>query len=131
MIRKTWIVFTCIMATVALSLFFSSCAGLNPTPPELSVCNGIDSEDSWICTVASKYNLTPEDFDSILLDANTVAIIAGAYNREQARKVILKLIDNVETRELSYTGLIEIVLKDTDKADLLDQMISRHLTFFK
>jgi len=107
------------------------CAGLSQTPAELSVCAAPDATSSWICSIANRYNFTVEDMDSLLLDANAVAMISGAYNKEQARKVIKKLMNDVSTLQLSYTGLIQIVLKDVEDADLLLGIISRRLMLFK
>ena len=121
-----YIVLICI---AALSLL--SCAGMSQTPAELSVCAAPDASGSWICSIASRYNFTVEDMDSLLLDANAVAMISGAYNKEQAGKVIKKLMNDVSTMQLSYTGLIQIVLKDVEDADLLLGIISRRLMLFK
>ena len=126
--KKIWSVFTFAAAGLVLAVFFCSCATYPTAGP--SVCLNPDAQGSWICSVATEYSLTPEKLDMMLLDATTIGLVAGALDKKKAREVILGLIQTVETVSLSYSGLIRIVLDESEKAALVAQLVSRHLMLF-
>ena len=127
--RKIWSVFTFAAAGVVLAVFFSGCATFQNAGP--SVCLDPAAQGSWICGVSAEYNLTPEQLDLMLLDANTLALVAGVYDKAHARKVIKEILNTVETVALSYTGLINYILSESERAQLAAQLVSRHLMLFK
>ena len=127
--RKLYNFVTFAAAGLVLAVFFCSCASYPNAAP--SVCLSPDAQGSWICAVSAEYSLTPEQLDLMLLDANTLGLVAGAYDKAQARKVIKEILNTVETVALSYTGLINFILAESERAQLAAQLVSRHLMLFK
>lgn len=104
--------------------------GLQPLETEPSVCEKPEAAVSWICKVTAEMNTTPEEINGILLDANAIGLITEAYKKEQALKVIDVLEVSLGSTQ-SYTNLINLVIKETDKAKLIASIVSRRLGSFQ
>jgi hypothetical protein len=110
---------TLIAVASGIILLLSGCAfqGGGVAPEDrVTVCNTVEGcQDSWICSVLAERGFVPEDVDGLLLDGNTIAVLAvGAYKsqKEIIAKFVLAIRNSVANKTIPWKELIDSLYKN-------------------
>jgi len=121
-------ILTLLFAGALVSAFFLSCAG-SPVAKQ-PVCSEPDAENSWICYASAQAGITPEAAGDLILKTNVAAILAGAYEREQAAAVVKRGLELLNIGTYTYTDLIYYFVGEIENVDLMAVLISDMVPVF-
>lgn len=107
---------------------FMACMPFHST----GVCDNPETyEQSWLCHVAKSQSLQLEDFDDIIIDAETLALITDTVEAEAVIEWVHKIQAFVKASDvLTYSELLTEIRTDA-KARLLYQRLSKRLYLFE
>lgn len=114
------------MITLAV-LFTFGCATTYP-PPQTPVCAKPEAADSVICATATRLQMTPEQIDSMFLDAALVGIGTKVISAKELRSALVDVSDWIVTREiLNIQGIINYLTQKAEIDKALAALLSRRL----
>jgi hypothetical protein len=92
------------------------------------VCSKPESADSVICAIATKQGMTPEQIDTMFLDAALAGIGTKLFSAKDLRTALQKARNFVVDRDiLSIQGLTAHLVKQAEIDPALAMLLSRRL----
>ena len=117
-----------LLAMVAL---ITGCATMYP-PPTAPLCGKPEAALSVICEIGAKIGTTPEQMDTMLLDASLIGIGTKVTTGAELRAAIGKVQKYVnDTPTLSVNLIIGYLVKEAKIDPALALLLSRRLVFLQ
>ena len=113
-----------------LLLIVTGCANVGQIypPPAVPVCSKPEAADSIICAIATRQGLTPEQIDTMFLDAALAGIGGKLFSAKDFRAALQKAREWVVDRDiLSVQGLTAYLVKQSEIDPALAVLLSRRL----
>lgn len=120
-----------IIALLAIVALMTGCATMYPPPPA-PVCAQPDATGSVLCAIGLKINTTPEQMDTMLLDASLIGIGTKVTTGAELEKAIGKVQKYVnDTPTLSVNLIVKYLVKEAQIDPALALLLSRRLVFLQ
>ena len=116
-----------ILSVMAMAVFGVGCGKMYP-PPATPVCAAPGASGSVICATAARLNTTPEQIDTMFLDAALVGIGTKVIQAPALRAAVTKSIGWVDKNPaLTIDALVKYLVKESDVDPALALLLSRRL----
>ena len=120
-----------IFALLAIGLLFVGCATMYRTPTA-PLCGKPDAVGSVLCAIGTKIGTTPEQMDTMLLDASLIGIGTKATTGAEMKAAVAKVQKYVnDTPTLSINLVIGYLVKEAKIDPALALLLSRRLVFLQ
>ena len=116
---------------LAVAALLTGCATMYPTPT-VPLCGKPEAVGSVICAIGAKIGTTPEQMDTMLLDASLIGIttkVTTGAELEAAVAKVQKYVDQTPT--LSINLVIGYLVKEAKIDPALALLLSRRLVFLQ
>jgi hypothetical protein len=119
------------IALLAIATLVAGCATMYPTPPA-PLCGKPEAAGSVLCAIGAKIGTTPEQMDTMLLDASLVGIGAKITTGGEMKAAVAKVQKYVDgTPTLSINLVIGYLVKEAKIDPALALLLSRRLVFLQ
>ena len=116
---------------MAVAALLTGCATMYPTPTA-PLCGKPEAAGSVICAIGAKIGTTPEQMDTMLLDASLIGIGTKVTTGAELEKAIAKVQKYVnDTPTLSINLVIGYLVKEAKIDPALALLLSRRLVFLQ
>ena len=116
---------------LAVAALLTGCATMYPTPTA-PLCGKPEAVGSVICAIGAKIGTTPEQMDTMLLDASLIGIGTKVTTGAELEKAIGKVQKYVnDTPTLSINLVIGYLVKEAKIDPALALLLSRRLVFLQ
>ena len=120
-----------IIALLAIAVLISGCATLYP-PPIAPLCGRPEAAGSVLCAIGAKIGTTPEQMDTMLLDASLIGIGTKVTTGAELKSAVAKVQKYVaDTPTLSVNLVITYLVKEAKIDPALALLLSRRLVFLQ
>lgn len=121
-----------IIALLAVATLVAGCATMYPTPTAPPLCGKPEAAGSVLCAIGAKIGTTPEQMDTMLLDASLVGIGAKITTGAEMKAAVAKVQKYVDgTPALSVNLIIGYLVKEAKIDPALALLLSRRLVFLQ
>ena len=120
-----------IFVLLAIVAFITGCATMYPTPTA-PLCGKLEAAGSVLCAIGSKIGTTPEQMDTMLLDASLIGIGTKVTTGSEMKAAVAKVQKYVnDTSTLSINLVIGYLVKEAKIDPALALLLSRRLVFLQ
>ena len=119
------------LALLAIAALLIGCATLYPTPTA-PLCGKPEAAGSVICAIGAKIGTTPEQMDTMLLDASLIGITTKVTTGTELKAAVAKVQKYVDqTPTLSVNIIIGYLVREAQLDPALALLLSRRLVFLQ
>lgn len=120
-----------VIALLAMVALVAGCATVYPTPTA-PLCAKPEAVDSVLCAIGAKIGTTPEQMDTMLLDASLIGIGTKVTTGAELKAAVGKVQKYVnDTPAMSINLVIGYLVKEAKIDPALALLLSRRLVFLQ
>ena len=120
-----------IIILLAMVALVAGCATMYPTPTA-PLCGKPEAAGSVLCAIGAKIGTTPEQMDTMLLDASLIGITTKVTTGDELKAAVGKVQKYVtDTPALSINLIIGYLVKEAKIDPALALLLSRRLVFLQ
>ena len=120
-----------LFALLIVAVLVAGCATMYPTPTD-PLCGKPEAAGSVLCAIGARINTTPEQMDTMLLDASLVGIGTKVTTGAEMKAAVAKVQKYVnDTPVLSVNLVIGYLVKEAKIDPALALLLSRRLVFLQ
>ena len=132
---KTIIMLICVCMIAGCAQLGQIVNGPATDTPKPSVCDvnrpaQFKDSTSYICDVAKKSGMTPEDIDSLLLDATAMAYVTDVLQTRDVENFLIEARKYLKPG-ISFNAFIDFLDIQADKAAVLKSVLNRRIYLFR
>lgn len=121
-----------LISMLAVAALVSGCATMYPTPTAPPLCSKPEAAGSVLCAIGARIGTTPEQMDTMLLDASLVGIGAKLTTGAEMQAAVAKVQKYVDgTSSLSVNLIVGYLVKEAKIDPALAILLSRRLVFLQ